>query len=52
MEQTTMRDAPCLEASQALKAPVIALAGAAVVQQRALTAQAAAAAGIARQACG
>ena len=52
MEQTPRRDAPCLEASQALHAPVIAPAGAVAVQQQGLAAQAAAAAGIARQACG
>ena len=52
MEQTSRRDAPCLEASQALHASVIAPVGAAAVQQKALAPQAAAAAGIARQACG
>jgi hypothetical protein len=52
MDQTTGHDAPCLEASQALQASVIAPAGAAAVQQKALVLQAASAAGIARQACG
>jgi hypothetical protein len=41
-----MRDVPCLEASQTLHAPVIAPAGAAAVQQKALAAQAAAVAGM------
>jgi hypothetical protein len=40
MDQTTMRSAPCLEASQALHARLITPAGAAAVQQKALAAQA------------
>jgi hypothetical protein len=43
MGQTPRRDAPFREASQALQAPVIAPAGAAAVQQKALAAQTAAA---------
>jgi hypothetical protein len=46
MKQTPRCDAPCLEASQALHAAVIAPAGAVAVQQQALAAQAAAVAGI------
>jgi hypothetical protein len=51
MDQTTMRSAPCCEASRALHAAVIIPAGAAAVQQRSLVAQAAGAACIARQSC-
>jgi hypothetical protein len=47
MDQTTMRSAPCCEASRALHAPVIVPAGAAAVQQQSLVAQAAEAAGVA-----
>jgi hypothetical protein len=52
MEQTPRRDVPCLGISEALRAPVIALASAVTVPQKGPAAQAAAAAGIARQACG
>jgi hypothetical protein len=52
MEQTPWRDASCLGISQALRAPVIAPAGAVVVRQKGPAAQVASAAGIARQACG
>ena len=48
MEQTTRRDAPCWEASQGLQAPLITPAGAAAVQQQALSGQTVAAAGIAK----
>jgi len=52
MGQTPRCDAPFLRISQALRAPVIAPAGAVAVQQKEPAAQAASAAGIARQACG